>query len=166
MKSFKKSQMEILGLAIVVVLLLIATFFVVRFLVFKSPTEYRKGFLSSELASSMINVFLRIDDNTCSQPMVDIIRNCVESNSNCCDECGRTDPDDWIHSCEFVENTTKYIFSETLDKWKYKYEFLIYQNPNNPKIEISEKCSGEKKSESYSIPSSSGTIYVKLDICG
>mgnify|MGYP001597998876 FL=1 len=159
--------MEILGLAIVVVLLLIATFFVVRFLIFKSPMEYRKGFLSSELASSMINVFLRIDANTCSQPMADLIRNCVESGSICCEGiCGSPNPDDFTDSCEFVGSAVNDIFSETLAVWKYKYEFLIYQNPDNPRIDIGEKCGGEKKSESYSIPSSSGTIYVKLDICG
>jgi hypothetical protein len=163
MKRYKKAQMEILGLAIVVVLLLIATFFVVRFLVFKSPTEYRKGFLSSELASSMINVFLRVDDNSCSQPMVDLIRNCVESGSICCGNCEDPDPDD---SCDFVEKAANDTFSKTLNEWKYRHEFLIYQNSNNPRIKTGEQCGGEKKSELYSIPSSSGTIYVKLDICG
>lgn len=162
-KFSRKSQMEILGLAIVVILMLIGTFFVVRFLVFKTPSDYRKGFLSSELASSMINVFLRIDDNACSQPMADLVRNCMESGSVCCGDC---ESGSGINSCMFVENAANDIFSRTLEEWKYKYEFLIYQDAYNPKIIRGSKCVGERKSESYSISSSSGPIYVKLDICG
>ncbi len=155
--------MEILGLAIVVVLILIATFFVVRFLVFKTPADYRKGFLSSELASGMINVLLRVDDNSCSQPIVELIRNCAESNNICCGGCGTANE---IYSCQFVESAAAQIFSKTLDEWEYKYEFSIYQDANALAVYLGEKCLGEKKSESYSIPSSSSTIYVKLDICG
>ena len=161
-KFSRKSQMEILGLAIFVVLILIATFFVIRFLVFKSPEDYRKGFLSSELASGMINVLLRVNNNLCSLSMVDLVRNCAESNNICCDNCGTGND---VYSCEFVEKSVKSIFAKSLDEWKYKYEFLVYQDANNPKIRIGEKCRGEKKSESYSIPSNSNTIYLKLDIC-
>ena len=58
-KFSRKSQMEVLGLAIVVVLILVATIFVVRFFVLKTPTDYRKGFISAELASNILNTFLK-----------------------------------------------------------------------------------------------------------
>ena len=98
--------------------------------------------------------------------MADLVRNCMESRSTCCGNYESADPDSTTDSCEFVENSAKDIFSKTLDEWKYQYEFLVYQDINIPKIKIGNKCAGEKKSESYSISSGSGTIYLKLDICG
>ena len=72
--------MEILGLAIVVVLILVATTFVVRFLVLKTPTDYRKGFVSSELASNMLNTFLRTAAPKCSQlSMTELLQDCAQS---------------------------------------------------------------------------------------
>jgi len=75
-----EAQMEILGLAIVVVLILVATTFVVRFLVLRTPVDYRKGFVSSELASNMLNTFLKTAAKDCSQlTMTELLQDCVRS---------------------------------------------------------------------------------------
>ena len=160
----KKSQTEILGLAIVVVLVLLGAFFVLNFLVFKSPSEYRKGFVSSELASSMLNVFLKTNAKECLRiPISELIGDCIQGSSVCCSGC---DTSSEIDSCKFVESFANGIFAETLNKWNYKYEFLVYDDINSPKIKIGEKCPLEKKSKLFVIPHRSGTATVKLDICG
>ena len=155
----KRAQMEILGLAIVVVLVLVATVFIVRFLVLKSPTDYRKDFVSSELASNVINTLLKIAAKDCSQlTMTELLQDCSRGRGIVCDN-GQD-------SCKFVESTAKDIFNETLEKWNYKYEFLAYVDVNSPLIKIGQECKADKTSKLFPIPISTATMFVKLDICG
>ena len=155
----KKSQMEILGLAIVVVLILVATIFVVRFFVLKTPTEYRKGFISAELASNMLNAFLKTAAKDCSQlTMTELMQDCAQVRSITCDN-GQD-------SCKFVESTANKIFENTLDEWNMKYEFLAYTDINSPLIRLGKSCRTEKRSKLFPIPINTATMYTKLDICG
>ena len=159
MNISKKSQMEILGLAIVVVLILVATIFVVRFLVLKTPTEYRKGFVSAELASNMLNTFLKTAAKDCSQlTMTELLQDCAQGRGITCDN-GQD-------SCKFVESTADKIFEDTLDKWNMQHEFLAYTNINTPLMRIGKACKSEKRSKLFPVPISTATMYVKLDICG
>ena len=151
--------MEILGLAIVVVLILVATIFVVRFLVLKAPTEYRKGFVSSELASNMLNTLLKTAAKECSQlTITELLQDCAQARSITCDN-GQD-------SCKFVESTANYIFDQTFDKWNMQYEFLAYTDISSPLIKIGKPCKADKRSKLFPIPISAATMYTKLDICG
>ncbi len=163
----KKSQMEILGLAIVVILITLAMVFVVRFIAFKTPTDYRKGFVNSELASNMLNTFLKTSSGAeCSQlTMTELLQDCGQGGEICCTNCNNDDTSDDVKSCEFVRTKAIYIFGQTFDKWNMKYEFLAYADQNNPRITIGARCTGEKQFKMYPIPIKAGTMYVKLDIC-
>ena len=151
--------MEILGLAIVVVLILIATIFVVRFLVVKSPIEYRKGFVSAEMASNMLSTFLKTASKDCSQlTMTELLQDCSQARSIVCDN-GQD-------SCKYAESTARQVFGNTFDKWNVKYEFLAYTDANSPLIRLGARCKAEKRSKLFPIPINSGTMYAKLDVCG
>ena len=155
----KKSQMEILGLAIVVVLILVATIFVVRFFVLKTPTEYRKGFISAELASNILNAFLKTAAKDCSQlTMTELLQDCAQAKSIVCDN--------GLDSCKYAGSTAKIIFSQTLESWNINYEFLAYTDINSPLIKIGKPCLGDKRSKLFPISISTATMYTKLDICG
>jgi len=159
MSKNKKSQMEILGLAIVVVLILVATIFVVRFLVVKAPADYRKSFVSSELATNMLSTFLKTSAKDCSQlTMTELLQDCAQAKSIICDN-GQD-------SCKFVDSTAKNIFSATLDKWSMQYEFLAYADINSPLIKIGKQCQSSKRSKLFPIPISGATMYAVIDICG
>ena len=158
MHNNKKSQMEILGLAIVVVLILVATIFVVRFLVVKAPADYRKGFISNELVSNTLNTFLHTAAKECfQQTMTELLRDCAEGKSITCSNTK--------DSCEYVQLTANEIFKDTLAKWNIKYEFSAYIDENSPLIKVGESCKSEKKSKIFPIPISSSSMYTKLDIC-
>lgn len=155
----KKAQMEILGLAIVVVLILVATIFVVRFLALKTPADYRKGFVSSELASNMLNTFLKTTAGDCSRlTMTELLQDCAQGRGITCSN--GQDP------CRFVELTARNIFEKTFDRWNMNYEFLAYVDASMPLIRIGKPCMAEKKSKVFPIPISTSTMYAKLDICG
>ncbi len=159
MKEQKRAQMEILGLAIVVVLVIMATLFVVKFVSMKSPVNYRKGFVSSEIASNIINTFLKTASEGCSQlTMTELLQDCAQGQAIRCD--------DGEYSCSFVNSTAIQIFGDTLDKWSMKYEFLAYKSINSPLIMLGNACLKEKISKEFPIPISSDKMYVKMDVCG
>ena len=155
----KKGQMEILGLAIAVVLILVAVTFAVRFLMAESPTDYRKKFVSKELASNMVNTFLKTTAADCSNlDMTELLQNCAELRSITCENGEDT--------CSYAESTAKQIFSQTLDAWSRKYEFRAYANTyNSLLVNIGEPCKREKEHALFPVPISAGTVYVELNIC-
>ena len=163
----KKSQMEILGLAIVVVIILMATIFVVRFVVLKTPTDYREGFVYSEEANNFVSVFLKTNADGCKQlTMTELLQDCAQSESLCCLNCDDADTSTHVSSCRFVNLTAAEVFENTLKKWSAKYEFLTYRKNDKPFIKLGEQCKGEKRSSRpWPIPIKADTIYVKLDIC-
>ena len=163
----KKSQMEILGLSIVVVLVLVAVVFAARFLIFKTPSSYRAGFISSELASNMLSTFLKTNAKDCSRlSMTELLQDCGQSLGGGirCHNGG-----DEKSSCKFLESTAQEIFDKTFKKWGVNYEFLAYTDRNDPNtilVRSGDKCMSEKKSKVFPIPISTCTMFSQLDICG
>lgn len=150
--------MEILGLAIVVVIVLVAMIFVLRFLIIEKQPEYRKPFLSSEMASNMLNSFLKTAAMQCSQlTMTELLVDCAQSKTITCSD-GR-------YSCDYAKATAKTIFDKTLVEWRVKYGFSVYTDVDNPFISLGEGCTGEKRSKLFAIPSSTATVYVYLELC-
>lgn len=165
----RKAQMEILGLAIVIVLVLVAVIFIVRFLAFKTATDYRKGFVDTELASNMLSTFLSTNADDCFQmTMTELLKDCAIFDGKCegggCIKCSNGDED----SCSFIKLTAGNIFTQTLDRWNLRYKFLAYTDINSPFVirDTSEGCK-EKKSELQPLPVEINaiTMFVKLDIC-
>lgn len=159
MTNKKTAQMEILGLSIVVVLVLMATVFVVKFIVLKAPIDYRKGYVTKQLATNMVGTFLNTASKDClGLTMTELLQDCSQSKSLTCD----TGED----SCQYAESTASTIFDNTISKWKMNYEFLAYNDEKLPLVKTGKKCNGEKvSSEPWVIPTNSIKIIVKLDIC-
>src|SRR3989344_8924042 len=162
----KKAQTEILGLAIVVVLVIVATILVVKF-GFNKSANTRNDFTSSQEASNILNTFLRTSAPGCSQlTMTELLQDCAQGTGLVCSN----DED----SCGYVKSAATTILSGTIGAEKKKYEFLacsnfdlkeIKCNDAVPLILIGQPCPGQKKLKIFPIPINSGTIYVKLEIC-
>jgi len=163
----KKAQTEILGLAIVVVLVIIATILVVKF-GFSKPANARNDFTNSEEASNILNTFLRTSANECGQvTMTDLLQDCAHGNGIVC-----TNGED---SCSFVKSAATDILSRTLGAEKKQYNFLACSNFNLKEIkcydaaplvdEVGQSCPGQKKLKIFPIPLNPGIIYAKLEIC-
>ncbi len=156
----RKGQMEIIGLAIVIVIILIGIVIAVRFLDFKKSDSTRAGFVSAELASNTINTFLETTAIECSKAkMSELIQDCAQGTERICS--------DGKGACEFVRSAADEIFTKTFKKWKTKYKFLVYVNPDLPFINLESECNEqqEKVSETFFVPVIAATVSVKLDIC-
>ena len=155
----RKSQMEILGLAVVIVILLTGIVIFAKIGPYKK-TETRNDFISSELASNMINTFLKTSARDCSQlTMSELLYDCARGTELICNDSANSD------SCEYVKFTADDIFKITFGQWKVNYQFLAYVDINSPLVESGQKCQGEKTSKIFPLPVSTGNMFVKLDIC-
>lgn len=153
----RKAQTEIIGLAIVVILLVIGMTFVIRFSLSKDFVDIKSEFYSSELASNWPNTFLNTKSENCNElSMTELLQDCGHGKSISCN--GQI-------SCDYVEETAIKIFGDTLDVWKVDYEFKVFRTENDPLITVGNPCPGTQKSKTFPIPTSSGTLFVRLDVC-
>ncbi|MBI2134986.1 hypothetical protein HYU09_03270 [Candidatus Woesearchaeota archaeon] len=158
-KFRKKSQTEIIGLAIVVVLLVIGMTFVIRFMLAKETVDYKKQFTQAEIASNMLNTFLKSTSKDCNGlTMTELLQDCGHSKSIFCQN-GQV-------SCDYARDTAKEVFNKTLDAWSLDYEFKAFQQEESPIFTLGSPCPASKKSKTFPIPTGSGTLFVRLDVCG
>jgi hypothetical protein len=156
----KKAQTEIIGLVIVIILVILGATFFIRYMMSREPVEPKKEFTQAELASNMLNTFLETRARNCEFSMSELLKNCGQGGGITCDN---------KPSCQYVEEAAKEIFDKTLDLWTPdNYKFKVFFDEDHPEIELGEKkaCVGvSRKSKTYPIPTSSGPLSVKLDIC-
>ena len=151
----KKAQMEIMGLAIIVVLVALAMLFVVRFVVLKSPTEIKKTFTYTQLSANTLNTLLKTTTGCKGQDVTQLLQDCAASENIICE--------DGNSSCYFVNKTINGILEQTLVKWNKEFVF----NATLTDISfVKGSCLGERQSKLYPIPTDAGVMIVRLDICG
>jgi len=161
-KLSKKSQLEVLGLAIVVILITLGVLFVIRFIVFKEPTEIRKSYIKTELASNMLNTLIRTDTTCRSKSITELLQDCASNPPNGSIDCGSD------HSCKFLNETIEIITNKTLRKWNQDYQFDVWLEDGTVLIHtLSDPlaCQGEKESKPFYLPLQVTTINLKLDLC-
>lgn len=155
----KRAQMEIMGLAIVVILLVLGMTFVLRFMLNQDPIDYKQQFLQAEIASNMLNTYLKTTADNCNGlSMTELLQDCGHAGSIYC-EGGES-------SCTYAEQTAATVFGSTLEKWNLQYEFMVFRSEEDPFFSLGEACPRNKKSKTFPLPTSSGTLFVKLDVCG
>ena len=157
MRKNKKSQAEIVGLVIIVLLITIGLLFVVKFVVLKKPSDVKKTFVHSELASNMVNVLLKTTTDCKGSSVTELFQDCAAfKRINC----------EGFDSCEKVNDTIRIILTNTMEEWNKQYEFRAYIPGNDP-ISSYGSCAprADRESKTYPIPTDWGTLFIKLDIC-
>ena len=158
----KKSQAEIVGLVIIVLLITIGLLFVVKFVVLREPSDIKEEFVHSELASNMINVLLKTTTDCRGSSVTDLFQDCAGfvERIDCNDD---NVPD----SCDKVDETIEMIFNNSLEKWNKPYEFKAVVGSKTIRERSYGKCQNtNRESKTYPIPTDRGTLSIKLDICG
>ena len=144
-----------MGLAIAIVLIIIGILVISRLNSF-GTASYKKDYRQSELAASMLNTLLATTSRDCNGlSMAQILQDCAGNNANNCN--GQ-------NSCAYFEQQAGEIFKDTLESWQANYEFSAFYDEENPIINLGKQCIN-KKSELFPVPTESGALFVKLDIC-
>ena len=164
----KRAQMEIMGLAIIVILIILGMMFVIQFVVFKQSDETKKTFTQSQVASNLLNTMLRTSLPDCSDTeLKQILRDCALHYE---DERNRIVCSDSLDSCEFANKTIQYMLNSTLVEWgnqSFNFEARLTKPTDLVIIQQSNgDCTGEKQQKQQYIPISSGNIMeVIVEIC-
>lgn len=167
-RKTKKAQMEIMGLAIIILLIAIGMIFVFRFMGNKPKDELKQDFVDTKLASNMLNVILKTTLDCKDIEIKNLYQDCAKGITNI-DYCGDNNP------CRKANQVVEDILNKTLKEWEKSYAFeakllstgWIVTNIINKdctKDNIGTKYS-YLESETYPIPTDEGTMLIRLDIC-
>jgi len=168
-RKSRKSQMEIMGLMIVVILLIVGVLFAVKFVVLKKPPEVRQTFSRTQMASNMGLALMSSTTEYCRGTAIkDLLIDCAEW-----PEAGGTITcDDGRRSCSYVNSTIGRILNQTLDAWNVRYYITAGTSKRLDEQIIyfsSRGCTADKQqpgeSESFFLPSSRGLLTLKVFIC-
>lgn len=154
----KKAQMEIMGLAIIVILISLAMLFVVRFIILRPESTFTKTYMHEQLAANTLNSLLITTTDCYGKDIAYLLSDCANYNGIGNFMC----PENQL-SCDYAKEKIKFIFENTLDKWNKAYEFYV----SLAKINItSGDCIGEKQSETYIKNTGTGIMTITLRVCG
>jgi len=157
----KKAQMEIMGLAIIVILVSLLILFVVIFVVNKSPSDLKKSFTHSELASNFLGTMLKTSTGCKKTTFSDLFQDCAKYRDLSSISCGGE------KVCVFLNNSVEMLLNNSLKEWNYAYNFTAITSGTNS-MKITQLHNGrcdEKQSKIFPIPLHPGTLIIQLDIC-
>lgn len=160
----KKSQMELIGIAIVVVLVSLGMLYVVSFNLSSKQSKLKKTFTHTELASNTISAMLKTKAVQCGDVTItELLQDCVRGSSINCNGTS---------SCDYANKTIGFILNKTLIKYKKAYNLTVSQTNISFLVK---NCSEDltykgrewenRESSTFPIPLDPGTILVRLDIC-
>ncbi len=160
----RKSQMEMLGLALIVILISIAMLFVVRFVIMEQPEEHKKQYAETELASNFVSTLLKTTNPYCKDlDFTRIFQDVAEGKASFL-QCNAFD--------DTNESLHKYLtamLDDTFGSRNIGYEFTAITNKVGAvPIYRRGNCSGQRTSKQFPIPvdaSGQTILYITLDIC-
>ncbi len=154
--------MEIMGLAVIVILLAVGMFFVAKFSLSKGKQAEEVTFQQRQIATGFVNTLLTTDAG------------CANSNANFARLIEELiEPEYSTLVCgtdtleEYFISSVEDILNNTLDVWGYKYKLSIVF-PERSNIMIEKGCEGTTQEEAapiFPIPTDYGVIRVVMKIC-
>jgi hypothetical protein len=161
--AMNKAQMEMMGLAVIVILLAMGMFFMTKFSLTPAKASTEELDKQEEMTTTFTNTMLGSDAN-CSSPITfgRLIDEMTDSYTSI--YCGQDEL--IVH----FNNSVRYLLNKTLDQWDYKYNLTIdFPSATGlPQYSIDHGCvdTQQEKTAFFPIPSKSGgTIFVKMKVC-
>lgn len=176
----KRAQTEMLGMAIVILLLSLGILILVGNVLKKSAgPDIKQLYSEKQLATNILGAILSTTTNCNNEKISTLMIDCGRDWPVSCP--GQQVGDTWIEGsddvCLYLNNTIDFMLDNTLKQWNKKYSFLAYTDRANPKINITyriEECLGASiyeeapqylQKEYYYLPLQAGSMTVELGIC-
>ena len=152
----KKSQMEIIGLMVIVILISLSILFILQFVVQKSSSDIKKSYTHTQLAANTLNALLKTTTDCKEQDITDLLRDCASGETIFCENKG---------SCQVAIDIINEIFSKTLLVWSKQFEFTVKIDNSDVIPPITNQQCLERETEIYPISTDAGIMIIRLDIC-
>jgi hypothetical protein len=161
MRRNKRSQMEIMGLAIIIILVSLAMLFAVTWMLNPKASQTQKA-KESVVAANFLSAMLGTTTDCNKRTVGDLLRDCAltQGASKC----------EAQTSCEYANDVIGRLFNATLNTWNRDYYFHMTGAPSVEKMTFAGKnkgpCKGAKegKSQPFSV-TPSFEISIALEIC-
>ncbi|MDO8740231.1 MAG: hypothetical protein Q7J54_01510 [Candidatus Woesearchaeota archaeon] len=174
-KLNKKSQTEVLGLVIVVVLITFALLFAVIYIFSKQGSTIRERYIKSELASNTLSTLLGTTTDCNDYEIWELYADCAKSGNGRGDVlCATTGQ----YSCQHVNSIvrTQILYPTLKDRFdRDAFKFTACKAnrvadeikcTENIMLNITEGNCTTWYSANQPLQSASGLLYFRLDICG
>ena len=158
MRRGKKAQMEIMGLAIIVILVSLGLLFAVQFML-KAPPKQVQSAKESVLAANFLNTMLGTTTDCNKRTVRELLQDCALTG-------GITVCPDGVHSCEEARAIMTTLFDSTFKEWNMKYHFAMTGSTTVEGITFGTACTGEREQKIHPLPGRPGfEISLALEIC-
>ena len=148
-----KSQAELIGIVILVILVVIGVFFL---LFQQKEVDTKNSLVDAQLSQSMLSTMMK-SHTECGPELSVVIQDCFGDDEKC----------PGISSCDYASDYIKDIFENTLEKWNKGYIFYVTQE-DNLMIDFNFKeCTEfkEKSALALAVLSEEPNIVVTLGVC-
>ncbi|MCK5283537.1 MAG: hypothetical protein KAK00_09105 [Nanoarchaeota archaeon] len=126
----KLAQMEIMGLAIIVILLSLALLFVIRFIILRPSPSISEEYTESILSANFISALIKTNAPDCSDiKFSTLFQDCASNNRDGTGgniECGEGE-----YSCIYIREKMQGMLSYTFDEWNINYYFIASVDAEN-----------------------------------
>jgi hypothetical protein len=161
--------MELLGLAIVVVIVLLGIMLVLRFFFFNVQENPVAGPQDTQLGANFLDTLLETTMVCRDVPLSVLLKDCAEGGSMTCDAItSGTTTIGGGDSCQTANATIQYLLNSTLGKWGRKYEFFIQDSTPLAIIKASnppQGCEAGYQPITRPRPIGQSTITLVLKLC-
>lgn len=151
--------MEVMGLAMIIILIALGMLFAVRFILKKPSVQPVQTAKESTLAANFLNVLLNTNTHCNQRTIKELLQDCARTGG--ITNCGTT------NSCTFASETINTLLDTTFNQRNKAYQFSITGAPEVQKIQLSNgKCTKDKEAKQHPLPVTPGfDIILKLELC-
>lgn len=158
MPNAKKAQMEIMGLAIIVILVALGLLFAVQWMLKQPPTKQVQRAKESVLAANFLNTMLGTTTACNDRTMRDLLMDCALTQG--ATPCGDAS------ACAYAESILPQLFKNTFEAWNMQYHFSMQGAGSVSQMEFGKPCVGELEKKVQPLPVKPGfEISLALEIC-
>lgn len=152
-----KGQLEIFGLAIVVILIALAFLFAVQFFLLRPETDAVKPAKEGALAANFLSSVLGVSTGCYDRNIKELLQDCALSGVLQCPG--------GVNSCLYSRQEIQKMLDGSLGVWKKPYLFTVKGMPDE--LSIGSACLGEKEYKQHPVVVRPGyDILITLEICG